>query len=226
VNTTNEKVDLNANPCGKALLKVAGKELMNECQKIGSLKPGEMAVTGPAKLDCRLVCHVRSSHWDNGKGTPVMTIFLAIYFITCQCCSFCISRCPKYFKNFFLLQILRQIVKKCLDQVEKDKLTSIAIPAIGTGNLHFPRPDVAKIFFEEVTKYFNANPQSGINDVRLVAYGKDKDTVDAFLGLLRSFLVTNKVVRSLPANDFLQKTNSYCSHLRGKYAQHCCSSYS
>ena len=71
--------------------------------------------------------------------------------------------------------------------MENDKLTSIAIPAIGTGNLHFPRTDVAKIFFEEVTSYLTAHPQSAIIDVRFVAYGKDKDTVDAFLGLLLPF---------------------------------------
>ena len=67
-------MDLNGNPCGKALLKVAGKELLNECRKIGSLKPGEMALTGPAKLSCKRVYHVRTSHWDNGKGAPVMSI--------------------------------------------------------------------------------------------------------------------------------------------------------
>ena len=77
MNTTNDKVELTANPCGKALLKVAGKELANECQKIGSLSPGGVALTGPAKLSCKRVYHVRSSPWDNGKGAPVK-FFLCI----------------------------------------------------------------------------------------------------------------------------------------------------
>ena len=64
-------MDLKGNPCGKALLKVAGQELVNECKKIGSLQPGEMASTGPAKLNCKRVYHVRSSHWDNGNGALV-----------------------------------------------------------------------------------------------------------------------------------------------------------
>ena len=71
MNTTNDKVDLSANPCGKALLKVAGKELLTECKKIGSLNAGEMASTGPAKLNCKSVFHVRSSHYDKGKGVGV-----------------------------------------------------------------------------------------------------------------------------------------------------------
>ena len=67
-------MDLNANPCGNALLKVAGEELANECQKIGSLQAGNMASTGPAKLNCKRVYHVRSSYWDKGEGALVIVI--------------------------------------------------------------------------------------------------------------------------------------------------------
>ena len=74
VNTTNNKVDLSANACGKALLRVAGQELANECKKIGNLQTGEMASTGPGKLNCKHVYHVRSSSWDNGDGTLVILV--------------------------------------------------------------------------------------------------------------------------------------------------------
>lgn len=79
-------------------------------------------------------------------------------------------------------------MQNCLDQLDKDKLTSIAFPAIGTGNLDFPRPKVAEIFFEEVASFLTAHPQSPINDVRFVAYDKDQATVVAFLGLLCHFM--------------------------------------
>ena len=72
VNTTNSNVDLTGNACGKALLKVAGKELLEECKKIGSLQAGQMVPTGPAKLKCKRVYHVCSSSWENGKGASVM----------------------------------------------------------------------------------------------------------------------------------------------------------
>jgi hypothetical protein len=61
-----------SNPCGKALLRVAGNELLNECKRIESLQKGEMASTGPAKLNCKRVYHVRSSSWNNGNGALVM----------------------------------------------------------------------------------------------------------------------------------------------------------
>ncbi|XP_028405586.1 protein mono-ADP-ribosyltransferase PARP15-like isoform X1 [Dendronephthya gigantea] len=152
VNTTNDSVDLNANACGKALLKVAGDELLKECKKIGSLKAGDMASTGPGNLNCKRVYHVRSSSWDSGKGSL----------------------------------ILRKLIRKCLDQLEKDRFTSIAIPAIGTGNLHFPRSEVANVFFEEVGDYLIGQPQSPINDIRFVAYSGDQQTVDAFLGAVQN----------------------------------------
>jgi poly [ADP-ribose] polymerase 10/14/15 len=68
--------------------------------------------------------------------------------------------------------------------MEKDKLRSIAAPAIGTGNLHYPLPEVTKILFEEVTDYLNTHPQSTIKDVLFVAFSGDQGTIDAFLGLL------------------------------------------
>ena len=67
-------MDLNANPCSKALLRVAGQGLVNECRKIGNLKTGEMASTGPAKLNCKHVYHVRSSSWNNGEGALVNSV--------------------------------------------------------------------------------------------------------------------------------------------------------
>ena len=71
-------MDLNANPCGKALLKVAGQELVKECNRIGSLQEGEMASTGPAKLNCKRVYHVCSSSWDGGDG---ILVILVLFFL-------------------------------------------------------------------------------------------------------------------------------------------------
>ena len=73
-NTTNDKVDMNANPCGKALLKVAGEDLANECKKLGSLETGEIVSSGSGKLNCKRVYHVRSSSWNNGDGALVILV--------------------------------------------------------------------------------------------------------------------------------------------------------
>ena len=73
--------------------------------------------------------------------------------------------------------------------MEKDKLKSIAIPAIGTGELHYPRAQVPKIFFEEVTRYLTSHHFSLIDDIRFVVFGGDRATVNAFLGLLQLLFI-------------------------------------
>ena len=65
---------MNANPCGKALLKVAGVDLENECTKLGSLKTGGIVSSGSGKLNCKRVYHVRSSSWNNGDGALVTVV--------------------------------------------------------------------------------------------------------------------------------------------------------
>ena len=76
--------------------------------------------------------------------------------------------------------------------MEKDHLISIAIPAIGTGDLHYPCREVAKVFFEEVTRYFTDHPCSPINEIRFVVFSGNPATVEAFLGLLRLLFFKNE----------------------------------
>ena len=55
-----------------------------------------------------------------------------------------------------------------------------------------------RIFFEEVTSYLTTHPRSSIDDVRFVAYDKDKATVVAFRGML--FLLKSMVCKSILAH--------------------------
>ncbi|XP_028391015.1 protein mono-ADP-ribosyltransferase PARP14-like [Dendronephthya gigantea] len=151
VNSSDEKVNLKATPCGKALLNVAGDELLTECQKIGLLELGDLALTGPAKLNCKFVFHVRASPYECGRGVLV----------------------------------LQNIIKKCLAEMGGKNLTSIAFPAIGSGNLGFPRRVVTEILFKEMTDFFTMFPKSPINDIRFVAYSKDQGTIGEFLGAVQ-----------------------------------------
>ena len=59
-------------------------------------------------------------------------------------------------------------------------MTSIAFAAIGTGTLHFPRDQVAEIYFDEVITFSQKNPSTKVKDIRFVLYDKDTLTVQAF----------------------------------------------
>ena len=71
-------------------------------------------------------------------------------------------------------------------EAQKLNLRSIAIPAIGIGNLQFPRHRVATIFFDEVLTFSKNNPSSCVKEVHLVVYDQDLPSVQAFQTELQS----------------------------------------
>ncbi|KAG9335533.1 hypothetical protein JZ751_004560 [Albula glossodonta] len=50
-------------------------------------------------------------------------------------------------------QTLMEIVQTCLKEAERHRAVSLAFPAIGTGNMSFPRPLVAKLLLSEVQAF-------------------------------------------------------------------------
>ena len=58
------------------------------------------------------------------------------------------------------------------------RFTSIGFPAMGTGNLHFPRDIVAESMFSTVIEFSKANPNTSLKDVRFILYDKDLPTVE------------------------------------------------
>ena len=67
---------------------------------------------------------------------------------------------------------------KSLEEADRCHMTSIAFAAIGTGNLQFPRDQVAQIYFDEVMSYNQKHPNTSLNDVRFVLH--DTPTYQAF----------------------------------------------
>ncbi|XP_060593079.1 protein mono-ADP-ribosyltransferase PARP14-like isoform X3 [Ruditapes philippinarum] len=77
-------------------------------------------------------------------------------------------------------QALHKLMKDCMDEAENQGKTSIAFPAIGTGNLGFPRDIVATEMFSAVSKFSNSNPSSSLREVSFIVYQKDFQTIQAF----------------------------------------------
>uniref|UniRef100_C3Y3J3 Poly [ADP-ribose] polymerase n=1 Tax=Branchiostoma floridae TaxID=7739 RepID=C3Y3J3_BRAFL len=66
----------------------------------------------------------------------------------------------------------------------KNGLPSIAFPALGTGNLGYPRSVAASAMFDEVVSFSQANPSTSLKHVSIVVY--DQPTVQAFQAELRT----------------------------------------
>ncbi|CAL8240700.1 unnamed protein product [Merluccius merluccius] len=85
-------------------------------------------------------------------------------------------------------EILRGIVEDCLNKAHKRGLTSITFPAIGPGELGFPKDLAASVMIEEVLK-FKKQPR-GLKTVDVVLHPKDKETIQVFKDELQKRLPT------------------------------------
>lgn len=104
-------------------------------------------------------------------------------------------------------QILGEIIEKCLKVTEQNSLNSITFPAVGTGNLRFPKPFVAKLMFDEVFKFSRTNPRH-LQEVHFVLHPKDIDTITVIFALLVVAFLSriNMVLKNLNCAE-----KSHCS---------------
>ena len=68
----------------------------------------------------------------------------------------------------------------CLRMSEELRVRSIAFPVIGTGDLNFPRDVASRIMLEEAASFFQANPDSNVQDIRFVVCQRDHVLTAAF----------------------------------------------
>ena len=61
-------------------------------------------------------------------------------------------------------------VTDALSAFSQQGLTSIALPAVGTGGLNFPIPEVADTLVNTTVKFLNANPGSTLKEVCFISY--------------------------------------------------------
>ncbi|XP_077985097.1 protein mono-ADP-ribosyltransferase PARP14-like [Glandiceps talaboti] len=94
--------------------------------------------------------------------------------------------------------LLRKVIQTCLSKASKSGMTSIAIPALGTGGLNYPRDVVAKIMYEEAITFSSKNPRSSLNEMRVVVYDKDQITCSAFEYEMMKFKRTLAGIPVLP----------------------------
>lgn len=80
-------------------------------------------------------------------------------------------------KSEITLQVLKNLIKDCLKNTEGSNLDSIAFPAIGTGNLCFPKDVVASIMFQTVLKFSTDRKPAHLKTVYIVVHPDDHHNV-------------------------------------------------
>ncbi|NXC68086.1 PAR14 polymerase, partial [Anhinga anhinga] len=87
---------------------------------------------------------------------------------------------PAWSQRHASAKILGDIITKCLQIAEELSLKTITFPAIGTGNLGFPRPVVAKLLFDKVFEFSSENGVNSLEEVHLLLHPKDTNNIQAF----------------------------------------------
>lgn len=78
----------------------------------------------------------------------------------------------------FLCQGLTSIITYCLEEAEKLQMSSLSFPAIGTGNLSFPRAVVSRVLLKEIHSYSRSRTPRHLREVVIVVHPSDGQTVD------------------------------------------------
>ncbi|XP_072542604.1 poly(ADP-ribose) polymerase family member 14-related sequence 1 isoform X2 [Salminus brasiliensis] len=77
-------------------------------------------------------------------------------------------------------KVLEGIMDKCLGQAEQQQQKSIVFPAIGTGNLGFPKALVASLMLDSVLKFSKKRASSHVQEVMFALSPQDIPTIQAF----------------------------------------------
>ncbi|XP_034371290.1 protein mono-ADP-ribosyltransferase PARP14 [Arvicanthis niloticus] len=152
VNSISPDLILNKGPLSQALLEKAGPELQEELTEAGQ---GVSVSVGTILQTSG--CNLNSHH-----------IFHVVT--------------PQWKSNnsAWSLKIMKNIIHDCLRTAEDLSLQSIAFPAIGTGNLGFPKPEFAKLIISEVLKFSSRNQLKTLQEVQFLLHPKDHENIQAF----------------------------------------------
>ncbi|XP_044525986.1 protein mono-ADP-ribosyltransferase PARP14-like [Gracilinanus agilis] len=78
-------------------------------------------------------------------------------------------------------KIMEDIIRECLETPEILSLTTITVPAIGTGIAKFPKAIFAELILSQVFKFSSTRPCKTLKEVRILLHPRDQENIKAFL---------------------------------------------
>lgn len=143
VNAANSRLLPGGGVCG-AIFSKAGKELEEECKKIGYCQTGQAIITDGYALPCKAIIHTVGPIYKDGNHNE------ADFLSACYWNS--LSLAYSYMRKH-----------------EMDRLT-LAFPCISTGIYGYPNKEACKIAVSTVKKLMSQYPDAQVIDVIFVCY--------------------------------------------------------
>uniref|UniRef100_A0A8C6T9F0 Poly [ADP-ribose] polymerase n=1 Tax=Neogobius melanostomus TaxID=47308 RepID=A0A8C6T9F0_9GOBI len=151
VNTIGENMNLQQGAVSKALLGAAGSGL-------------QAAVVSAASEDTLPFGEVVIT---NGFNLRCQKVFHTV--------------CPPWDNGGRQAQtLLEGIICSCLEEAERLQMSSLSLPALGTGNLNFPRDVVSALLLREVHAFSRDRRPRHLRAVSVVVHPTDERTVECF----------------------------------------------
>lgn len=176
VNSISSDLALNHGAIAQAILAAAGPQiqtLLNQ-QATGPANSGAVFITSGCNLKNKLVFHAVVPHWNQGQGSQTVRLIRStIPAFSFQSRFFLLKHT---FNGFCCLQ-LEGVMDECLSQAEQQKQGSIVFPAIGTGNLGFPKALVASIMLNSVLRFSKNRTSRHVQEVMLALHPTDHSTI-------------------------------------------------
>ncbi|MCJ8742185.1 hypothetical protein PDJAM_G00079280 [Pangasius djambal] len=158
VNTISEDMDLSKGAVSKALLHAAGPQLQAEASSLNTF--------GTSSLNYGDIVDT------NGYNLNCKRVFHTV--------------CPFWNGGGRSEdEILKRIIQNCLKRAENQKMASISFPAIGTGNLSFPRDLVSRILQSEIHAFCARVSPQYLKEVTVIVHPSDRETVQCFVKSFR-----------------------------------------
>ncbi|CAM4730210.1 unnamed protein product [Leuciscus chuanchicus] len=152
VNTISEDLDLSKGAVSRALLQTAGHQIQSEI--------------------------IRAAHSKNlNYGEMVVT---DSYNLNCSKVFHVV--CPIWNGGQDSADtVLVRIIRDCLKKADTCRMASVVFPAIGTGNLGFPKDLVARIMLTEFQEFNCTN----LREVTVIVHPSDKESIQCFTSIFR-----------------------------------------
>ncbi|XP_061860494.1 protein mono-ADP-ribosyltransferase PARP14 isoform X2 [Colius striatus] len=77
-------------------------------------------------------------------------------------------------------KVLGNVITRCLETAKELSSKSITFPAIGTGNLGYPKSVVAKLLFDKVFEFSSKNRVNSLEEVHFLLHPKDTANIQEF----------------------------------------------
>ncbi|WAR21304.1 PAR14-like protein [Mya arenaria] len=151
-NSDNMSIISDKGQVSKMIAQKAGEKLQKECsQKYPEgIQIGQVAYTGPYELK------------DPGNVKYLFHSALPFH------------------EKANVIVIVKKFVKRCLYLADRLDCKSVAFPAVGVGQLKYPRRETASAMLEAIEEYKNETAMTNVQEVKIFVYEGDKKACQSF----------------------------------------------